>query len=401
MIRILVILVGTGCVTMTSYGDTIYFKNNDTIDGTIVEEDDETIRVLLDAGVIEFSKKQIARIDKRAQVNIIKKEEVNLQEEEERLKEDSIKKKMETFNALYKEFTEMRLGAKRKHWTEQLEKTKLRKGAKLFFREFKEYSAACEVLENELEHATDVEQSLYVKRAENKKSKAYRKTMPQYEEVNRIIKRVSYNVDKGYNDVREAYNLKRKLVEEGEKLLSDKELSLETPELCPPIEKKVEEAKAYFVGHTTGIIQDNRGTIIVGYINGTVRARFLIDETVPFVTLSSYFAQEHKLVKERLESETRFGKRSDKNEFDLLPNKLEGKLVDLEKLDSFDAKNIPYVVNSIKIGDALLRDVPIVLSDMYDERGVEGVLGRSFLRNFIIHEEEDAEVLLFEEFLTK
>ncbi|MBU1864223.1 MAG: retroviral-like aspartic protease family protein [Candidatus Omnitrophica bacterium] len=385
--------------------DKIYFKkNNEILEGMIIQENDEKVLLEMKGGAVVFLKSEIEHIERSLLVEyVIEPREVALPEMVDLSKHLSpehfrrMKELTKNFDDLYLQWREKRGKMRRaKREVGQAQKKFERQSKKYFF-EFTKFNEAQAITKNELKISNETKRYVYWQKAFQKEKKQLQQTAGEFEKTKLLVDELDYRIAKIYNNLQEMYVLGNDLTAEMGQLIHNNFIT-DNEIILKDLEKKQLLITNAFSEDATKLYEDKRGVIVVGFINNK-EAHLIVDENASFLTLCLEFANEHKLIKETMKD--RYGIGGWKPAYGdrlQLPKELDEEVVNLQLLRDIDPYKVPIVVKSVKIGSTVVKNVPALISRDIVEKGVDGVLGRSFLRNFVYAIDQDKRELTLKEF---
>ena len=141
------------------------------------------------------------------------------------------------------------------------------------------------------------------------------------------------------------------------------------------IEERLAEMETDFIKQMVPYKASGSSIIVYALLNDVVRASFVLDTGASLVTISQEIAQ-------------KLGLRIKEKEASLTVT-----LADGRKLNA-----IPILLENIKIGDVEAKNIPAAVLVSAETTEEDGLLGMSFLKNFIIKIDPKGNKLLFEQF---
>jgi aspartyl protease family protein len=139
---------------------------------------------------------------------------------------------------------------------------------------------------------------------------------------------------------------------------------------------KINEIESNFKKDAVSYTSDNNQLVVDAVINNNALGRFIVDTGASIVVISKEIAG-------------RLG----------LPEDDIGQEIEIEMADGTTVNARPVILKSVKVGDAEVEDVEAAVLENNVVGGADGLLGMSFLRNFIINVDAPSNKLILEQLL--
>ncbi|MBL7072073.1 MAG: retroviral-like aspartic protease family protein, partial [Candidatus Omnitrophica bacterium] len=188
-------------------------------------------------------------------------------------------------------------------------------------------------------------------------------------ELNARLVKLASNYRSGFELFKSSYDVKRSGADEGN--MSPDELHF-----FQEMDAKLKGMAQDFKEDIASYIPDGNHVIVDALINGRASARLMVDTGASIVIISKAVALRLGL------------------EYDDIQNE-----IDIVMADSSVSKARPVILDSVKVGDAKVEKVQAAIIESADIGGVEGLLGMSFLSNFIIKFDSSRNELILERVL--
>jgi len=352
----------------TAYADVIYLRDDQQIEGLIINETEEEVFIDIGAGTISFNKDEIRWIE-RGDKN---------ESKEKRSKRQTSEEESEKLPSAYVErlFTSIReIKAKR------YEAIQNKKECRRLYRKYdsfdKKYTAYSKLLEN-----------LGVKAKE-------RHAVGNIDEYNNIIIRMNTLRIRKSNLIAAAQEVFEERIKEEKKLfdiiqdifslqyrfnenflqIKEKEISPEDKYYYKELEKEAQSFVHDFRLLSLNYTEGHQGALVDVFINNRIKATFIIDLNLPVTMVSNYLARELHSV-----HSIPIGK------------------IDFAKINVSLGEAEPLFLNSLKIGELRLRNVTALALDTLPYPQVDGILGISFLKHCIVRLDKETKKLILYEF---
>lgn len=141
------------------------------------------------------------------------------------------------------------------------------------------------------------------------------------------------------------------------------------------IKNELAKIEGDFTKHSTGFEPFGSGIVVEALVNGSLKTNLVVDTGATLVVIPEGFAE-------------RLG----------LDLQDKGRSFEVRLADGRTTKAIPIILQSLKVGDAEVKNVRAAVLKSADNREEFGLLGLSFLEHFVLKIDAKANRLIFEEF---
>jgi len=356
---------------VTAYADVIYFKSGGKVEGVITEETADAIVVDVGIGSVSVKKSNIERIESAAAADL------ELMEKKKRERDIELGKwapqGWEEVKNAYLEAQKSKERFGRSKGKSEINKEEMLR------------------LQNESLSWTDAlaKKSKMLKLAEaNNNIREYNAIIAEVNSITANVSRYYYNISEGYKQQQEldmdfmnAVSAYRANFQKFSGLLKNKTEKIGAADLppdeltfCKTMKAKHGEMEADFKRNVIDCKLFGNHVIVVAVLNGKVDATLLVDTGASLVSISKDVA-------------SRLGV-----DYDSIKTTIDLILADGKKIT---AK--PIVLNLVKVGEATVKDVPTVICENSPGAGVDGLLGMSFLSNFVMSVDAASNSLVLDE----
>lgn len=359
----------------SAYSDVIYFKDGGKIEGVIQEEDDAGIIINLGVGTMAVRRDEIERIEQSSE------------DDEERMEEENRADMMargewapigcEAIRTAYLRSKESRESFKKvrnksagaadaitqkEEKTSELLKVLDDKGKALKTIDSKKHTREYNDLVGEM---NSISAQL---NAENNELKAL------YAEQKNIAESLIERANKyrgNFQSFKDA--LKEKEKESG---ANDAQVSSDEAAFLDKMLRNMAELDNDFKKDTVGYTAEGNQVVVDALINGISAVRLVVDTGASIVVISREVADSL-----------------------MVPEEGSGEEIEVVMANGTAARARPIILKSIRVGDAEVRNVPAAILEGGVVGGADGLLGMSFLSNFIISVDAASNKLIFEQVL--
>ncbi|MBL7071813.1 MAG: TIGR02281 family clan AA aspartic protease [Candidatus Omnitrophica bacterium] len=364
---ILISLCGAACA------DIVHFKDGGSVQGVISEETEEKIVIDIGFGTMTVKPEEIDYIEESSPevLDSLKKEMLNYEIGKGEWAPDG----SEDIRILYtKSMADKKAlmdgRSRKKELGEEIQ------------RKASEISEILETLDkkgrrlNEIEPDNDVKRYNEIATEINSLNvdldRANKKTDSLYDEekeLNARLVKLASNYRSGFELFKSSYDAKRSGVDEGS--ASSDELHF-----FQEMDSKLKTMGQDFKEDIASYTPDGDHVIVDAIINGRASARLMVDTGASIVIISQSVALRLGLGYDNIQNE-----------------------IDIVMADGSVSKARPVILDSVKVGDAKVEKVQAAVIENADIGGVEGLLGMSFLSNFVIKFDSSRNELILERVL--
>ncbi|MFH1384841.1 MAG: hypothetical protein ABIH47_07760 [Candidatus Omnitrophota bacterium] len=394
---VFIVFIGIASFAQWCWAETLYFKKNEPLIGTIVEETDEKVLLAMEGGCVLFLKSEIDHIDRQPIVEVTKPHDVRTGEVVIPEQKKSALEQWETtqyFNELYYEWSRVNERTMRAWHKVRGVQRALTRQARQFFTEFTKFNEAYEITNNEMKKKW-IGPATYVPRAYRRELGQLEKAFNAYHKAEVLVDELSMYDEEIYNGLQQLQRLEGKIAQELSRLHTDRLIT--DQQTFQTLTKKHDHIRNKFSERYTERLDAAEALIVPVVINGRKKARLRVNDSASFVTLSLSYAKSNGIVTEEMTNRYRWANRTPAFGDNLqLPDALEGERVNLQLLEQIHPYRVPIILNSVRVGDAVVRSVPALISNDAGFSGADGVLGRSFLRHFVMTVDKNAGQIMLE-----
>lgn len=346
------------------FADMIYLKNGKQIEGLIVAEDSESVKINIGSGKITLQKKNISRILKytpQEQANLEKKLKYKYFWQPEFVPEEL--KVLVTHFQKIEDLRAIAVAAKKKKDAviEKIEKhdsalTILSKKTIKLSKELIAFSVT-----DEPEKYNILIKEFNSLRAQTELNEHEKATLTK-----QII-----SLDKEISEYVSELNLFRKEFVQG----SEEEITLESRGLIDILRKKIKAMDSDFVSHSIDYNFSGFGITVKVLLNNLIVANLVLDTGATIVMLSK-------------ETAVRLNLNLDKKSFSTYVTLADGR----------KAKARITLLESIKVGELEAKNVEVAILEHSEDISTDGLLGMAFLKNFTLKIDPKGKRIILEEF---
>jgi clan AA aspartic protease (TIGR02281 family) len=334
-------------------GDVIHLKNGRSIEGVVQEENDQRIVVQVGVGEVRLRRSQVSRIERAAG------------EDAERLQQSWQRKYFAHENYVPEEIADLASEFRRLETMRGAAAGSVEHLHQLSKRS-EGNNRAVRTLRGDLEQAS---RRLESAKPENDRQ-AYVKTITEY---NRLTARLNLVASEELAAVEEVERYTAKVSDYGKNLaayasafgrrrdeLMAAEPAAATVVFLEEAGRRIDSFQREFLEVEVPIDEESGHVVVMAAINGRTRARLLLDTGATTVSISEDLARRAGISTESL---PRFPVR----------------LADGETIDV-----PPVLLSSVQVGESKVNQVPAVVLPRAPGPGVDGLLGMSFLRHYLV-----------------
>ncbi len=353
--------------------DTVYFKDGGKLEGFIKEETEDKVVVDMGFGTMSIRKDEIERIERATPEDIERLEKDRLRHDIET--GDWIPEGYEAMHILYERATENKNALKnirRSHAALRRELSRKERKVSKLLRQLKEKGLELKRtdLKKDVQKYNEIVAQTNSLNADLHKESADIKKL--YEEEKAMNKKIQKSASKYRNDFRffkEALNKSRNKLSEKE-ATSDELYYLET------MDDEAGDMERDFKRDVALYTPEGNQVVVDALLDNTTLARLVVDTGASIVLISSDVAARLGLRYEDIDTE-----------------------IGITLADGSTTVAKPIVLNSVKVGEAEVTNVQAAILDKGFVGGNDGLLGMSFLNNFIMSIDTAGNQLILEKVL--
>lgn len=353
-------------VPFWGFCDLVYLKSGKSIEGIVEKENNSSVTLNIGSGVVTLNKNEIK------QIRNYTPEEQNALIERWRYEyfmypdyipeglDDIVDDFKNTEDARKRAIEGKRKSDKNKKWIKELEEESTQLKVKLNEINTKLSTIKAEDNVGEYNFLIGESNALFSKIQ-----------VLQYEKEN--IEKVQPSLNKGIADYVNDLTLFRKTFMERHGSL-DKKLKEKNKSFFAGMKKKLEEMENDFTQYEIDYNRYGPTILVEAVLNGLVKVNFIVDTGASVVVISNDIADKLKISSEA------------------------GEPFDVVLADGSKVKAKPVILKSIKVGDAQLNNVQAAIIEKKGISEEDGLLGMSFLKNFLVRINTKENKLILEEF---